>query len=296
MSRVTRQLANALKFRTVCLTSSADLNSEDKKLRMGTEIVISTPGKLLSFIKTGALTLNHAQVMILDEVDVLFQDETFPLQLIGDNCSPNSQFLFTTATLPQQVINKIQEEFPSVVLLSGPGLHRIAPTIDETVIDCSGSKSQTRSYSNIFENKRKVLLELLDNTTNNKNCERTIIFCNTIEQCRRVENILTRDDKKNARVVLPYHSALDTDVRENNLNEFSRLLLKKPVVLISTDRASRGMDFNTVQVINRTTIVAIRGVRTIENVISVVSVVFFRRIVTITIVVVAILVIIVIAT
>ena len=65
----------------------------------------------------------------------------------------------------------------------------------------------------------------------------------------RVENFLTREDKfQRARMVYPYHGAIDVNARQENLQEFSRPLLPKPVVLISTDRASRGIDFNSANI------------------------------------------------
>lgn len=43
----------------------------------------------------------------------------------------------------------------------------------------------------MFENKKNALLKALE--LNADTCERTIVFCNTIDQCRRVENILQRE-------------------------------------------------------------------------------------------------------
>jgi len=79
--------------------------------------------------------------------------------------------------------------------------------------------------------------------------QRSIIFCNTIQQCREVENILNRADRQEKlRRVLPYHGAIDATMRESNIAEFSRRLLKVPVVLVCTDRASRGLDFDSAPV------------------------------------------------
>ena len=43
------------------------------------------------------------------------------------------------------------------------------------------------------------------------------------------------------RSILPYHGAIDGPSRAKNVEDFSRLLLKRPVCMICTDRASRGM-------------------------------------------------------
>jgi hypothetical protein len=38
VSRVVKAISNVLKFRTACLTSVSDLDSEQRKLRLGTEV------------------------------------------------------------------------------------------------------------------------------------------------------------------------------------------------------------------------------------------------------------------
>lgn len=115
-------------------------------------------------------------------------------------------------------------------------------------MDCSGAHTQERSGDQVFDNKRSALLQLLSDVP----AERTVVFCNTIDQCRRVENTLLRRQDHHrdhrARKVLPYHGAIDAATRDSNLVEFCRPLLEQPAVLISTDRASRGMDFNKAHV------------------------------------------------
>jgi len=241
VSRVVKQLSNVIKFRTASVTSVSDMDSEQKKLRLGAEVLVSTPGRLLALIKRKEVTLDKLQTIVLDEADVLFMDQSFPLPEIGQACPQSTQFIFTTATLPDIVARQITSEFPSVLRLSGPGLHRIAPNIEETLIDCSGPSGQERNPETAFENKRLALVKALETA----GAERTLVFCNSIDQCRRVENALKRLDRlERLRSVLAYHGAIDAKSREEHVVEFSRRLLKKPVVLVCTDRASRGMDFD----------------------------------------------------
>lgn len=246
VSRVVKSLSNTLKFRTACVTSISDMDSEQKKLRLGAEVLVATPGRLLALIKRKEISLHHLQTVILDEADVLFMDQSFPLPEIGQACPRTTQFIFTTATLPDIVSHQITSEFPEVLRLAGPGLHRIAPNIEETLIDCSGPSGQEKSPETAFENKRLALMRALEQ---NADAERTLIFCNSIDQCRRVENALQRADRQERiRLVLAYHGAIDAQTRGDHVLEFSRQLLKKPAVLICTDRASRGMDFERAQV------------------------------------------------
>ena len=240
VARVVREMAHILKFRSSCVTSASDMDSEQRKLRLGVEVLVCTPGRLLALIKRQEISLKLLQTVVLDEADILFMDQSFPLQPIGEACPLSAQFIFTTATLPEIVVQQIVAEFPDLKQLSGPGLHRIAPTVEEILIDCSGPPGQTKNAETAFENKRLALLRSLEQTES----DRTLVFCNTIPQCRAVENALQRADRNGRlRNVYPYHSAIDFQTREANLAEFSKPLLKLPAVLICTDRASRGMDF-----------------------------------------------------
>ena len=100
VSRQVKALANVLKFRTALVTAATDTDSEQRKLRLGTEVLVSTPGKLHQLLKKKEVSFNHAKAIVLDEADVLFMDQTFPLQSIGEAAPPETQFIFATATLP----------------------------------------------------------------------------------------------------------------------------------------------------------------------------------------------------
>ena len=78
---------------------------------------------------------------------------------------------------------------------------------------------------------------------------RTIVFCNKIDTCRDVENFLNRSLRQDERVeVLPHHAAIVEQRREQNLRRFlappasSRADADDRLVLVCTDRASRGID------------------------------------------------------
>ena len=89
----------------------------------------------------------------------------------------------------------------------------------------------------VFERKRNALSRAMVD----ENAARTIVFCNSIEQCRRVENILKRDASSGPMLVLPYHAAVDAKMRDAHKRTFGKPLLETPVVLVCTDRASRGI-------------------------------------------------------
>lgn len=248
---VVRSLSSTMKFKSLSITSCSDMDSAQKKLRLGVDILVATPGRLLALLKRKELSLERLQSIVFDEADVLFLDESFPLQPIGAACPEEAQFLFVTATLPDVVTSQILSEFPDCRELTGPGLHRISPTVEEELIDCSlddrqralGSTKReiASNQEKVFEKKREALLQAMNDTP----VGRTLIFCNTIQQCRKVENALLRLDRGNRlRSIFAYHGAIDSRTRDENVKNFGKQLLQKPVVMVCTDRASRGMDFS----------------------------------------------------
>jgi ATP-dependent RNA helicase DDX18/HAS1 len=223
------------------------------------DILISTPGRIATILRTKNTTLNllNLQAIVLDEVDVLMIDETFGPQLrtIGA-ASPVSklQFVFVTATLPKEIVDSVKREFNEVEVIQGPGLHRVAPNLKEHLVDVSVPPSENNNLDLCFEYKAKELMKAL----RNNRCKRTLVFCNTVETCRKVENLIKRNDRR-GRVfgVGAYHNAMTPEARRRNLSIFSKALdrelkggKKEAVdhILICTDRAARGVDFDSAPV------------------------------------------------
>lgn len=44
---------------------------------------MATPGRLLALIERKEISMDSVRVMVLDEADILFMDQSFPLQPIG---------------------------------------------------------------------------------------------------------------------------------------------------------------------------------------------------------------------
>ena len=85
--------------------------------------------------------------------------------------------------------------------------------------------------------------ELLRSLRKNKS-ERTLVFCNTVDSCRDVENFLRRNDRREKSYKVGcYHGALSPSKRNQDLASFSRREHNVDQILICTDRAARGVDF-----------------------------------------------------
>jgi len=253
------KLSTHTQFRTMVLTANGkfatSIRDQIRLLqRTPVDVLISTPGRLSTILRTrnAGLDLSQISAIVLDEVDVLLVDETFGPQLrtVGAAAPVDqTQFVFVTATLPNDIAETVEKEFPGVVQIRGPGLHRVAPTVKERLVDVSVPPQFNRDASFCFDVKSEHLLKALRETR----CRRTLIFCNTVESCRKVENLLKRSDRRGQVLeVIAYHNALTPDVRNQNLNIFSSGRQGAPektdYVLVCTDRAARGVDFDAAPV------------------------------------------------
>jgi len=264
---VCAKIAKQVPFSTLVVTAAGKFSTSIRdQIRMiqrqPVDVLISTPGRISTILRTrnSGLDLSYLQSIVLDEVDVLLLDDTFGPQLrtVGAAAPVDqTQFVFVTATLPDAVVETVEKEFPGVVRLKGPGLHRVAPTVKERLVDVSVPSKFNRDTKLCFDVKSKQLLRALRQTR----CRRTLIFCNTVDSCRQVENLLRRKDRREqVYEVRAYHNAMTAEARNENLAVFahgdtdggrSAKDSKKGAidsVLVCTDRAARGVDFEAAPV------------------------------------------------
>lgn len=194
---------------------------------------------MASFLfEENAVGHTRAQVDILVSEERGFIDQT---KEIAAALPAESQKVLASATVPQQEMDAIQELFPGVRLISGPNLHRPSRRIKQHVIDCSPSDESDK------EQETKNKLAALERDIAASNSPKVAVFCNAIEHCRMVENRLKRSDKgEKIRLVRPLHAAIRADLRAEHLDIVQRGDSSRQIILVATDRASRGLDLNSV--------------------------------------------------
>jgi ATP-dependent RNA helicase DDX18/HAS1 len=216
--RVCRALSNTLRFRAVAATGGRPMRTQKDSLDQGVDVLIGTPGRLAELLSSGALKLDNCAHLVCDEVDVLlggasmFAEQVAPLK---QACPTTTRWILVTATLPNDVYMQLEPLFPGLVAALGPGLHRTAPGVTEQIVDCSGGDEITEESG--MRRKAAALFAALQE----RRALRTIVFCNKIETCRKVENFLNRTFSKEDNVrMLPYHTAVAAEQREGNLKTF----------------------------------------------------------------------------
>uniref|UniRef100_A0A0D9VNG2 DEAD-box ATP-dependent RNA helicase 50 n=1 Tax=Leersia perrieri TaxID=77586 RepID=A0A0D9VNG2_9ORYZ len=232
-------------FRSMVATGGFRQKTQLESLDQELDVLIATPGRFLYLLQEGFVQINNLRCVVLDEVDILYGEESFEqvLHQLITVAPVTTQYLFVTATLPLDIYNKVVETFPDCELIMGPGVHRTSSRLEEILVDCSGDDNEEKNPETAFSNKKSSLIKIIEESPVRK----TIIFCNKIETCRKVENALRRLDRKASQIkVLPFHGALDQEQRIANIKEFLNKQTADSMFLVCTDRASRGIDFANV--------------------------------------------------
>ena len=123
------------KLKMVSLIGGEPIESHIRGLRMGTDIVIATPGRLLELIELGEIRLVELQSLVLDEADKMldlgFTDE---LNRLLDKLPKKRQTLFFSATMPKKVVALSEKLLNSPASVTIDSENPTVEAIDQRVI------------------------------------------------------------------------------------------------------------------------------------------------------------------
>src|SRR5579863_1210392 len=198
-----------------------DYEKQREEVAAGCDVLVGTPGRLIDYFKQHVFDLRHAQVLVLDEADRMFDlgfiaDIRYLLRRLPH--PERRQSMLFSATLSHRVLELAYEH------MNNPELVRIEP--DKMTVD----QVRQLMYYPSMEEKVPLLIGLLHQSE----AVRTMVFVNTKRTAERLEAVL----KANG-----FHAqALSGDVPQNKRLRFLRDFHEgKLAVLIATDVASRGL-------------------------------------------------------
>lgn len=204
----------------------ARFEQERKGLELGADIVIATPGRLISHLNGGHIDLKKTSFFILDEADRMldmgFYDD---IMKIASYLSENRQTILFSATMPsniQKLANNILQNPVEVkIAVSKP-----AEKIKQTAFLC---------YDGM---KDKIAEKVLSDP----DLERVILFASSKQKVKE----LSRNLKLKGFNVGAMHSDLEQREREDIMLNFKN---RKISILIATDIVSRGIDIDDIQLV-----------------------------------------------
>jgi len=192
----------------------------------GADVVIATPGRLITHLKLGYLSLNQVKFLVLDEADRMldmgFYDDI--VQII-EYLPEQRQNLLFSATMPPEI-----RQLAKKIL------------IDPVEINISLAKPAEGILQTIYRVENPLKTKLIVNLLSGKDVPSILIFCSTKNSVKILEKELT----KLGFSVRAIHSDLVQKEREKVLLEFKN---RKIQILVATDVISRGIDIENIDLI-----------------------------------------------
>lgn len=99
-----RDFARFTDLRTVAVFGGVGYGHQRTELKRGVDIIVATPGRLMDYLKDGAINLRDIQILVLDEVDRMLDMGFLPVvKDIIARCPRERQTLFFSATVPPEI-------------------------------------------------------------------------------------------------------------------------------------------------------------------------------------------------
>lgn len=209
-------------LKTIVIFGGASIDPQIALLKNGVDIVIATPGRLLDLHKQEQINLDHIEILVLDEADLMldmgFIDEVSKIERL---CPKEKQILLFSATMPFKV-----EQLASSILKS-PERVEVTPT-----------SSVAKNVSQVLyyvpkQDKIELCLHLLRTTIKGN----ILIFRRTKFGVEKLEQTLIKNGYK----VESFHGDKTQSDRQAALSKFKH---GEANILIATDVAARGIDIN----------------------------------------------------
>lgn len=199
---------------------------QKKGLQAGVDIVIATPGRLLSYLKLGLIDLSRVEYFILDEADRMLDMGFFDdiMQVVNELPRRRQTMLFS-ATMPP----KIREMAKTI--MNEPAEIRLA-------VSKPNDKIVQSAYICYERQKAYIVKSLFADVLPDK----AIIFASSKIKVKEV----TRTLRGMKLPVAEMHSDLDQAERDRTMQAFKTGAVN---ILVATDIVSRGIDIEDISVV-----------------------------------------------
>lgn len=200
---------------------------EKDALLQGTDIIIATPGKLLSHLKLGYVDFSKVEFLVLDEADrMLDMGFTDDLNQIFRHLPEKRQNLLFSATMAGPIRNLARKMLHDPVEINF-ALSKPAEGVKQSV------------YAAFDEQKSPLLISLLKDGVERK---RVIVFTSK----KVAVNTIVRQLRKSGLKASGISSDLEQEEREETLRGFKSGRIP---IIVATDVMSRGIDIKEIDLV-----------------------------------------------
>ena len=201
-------------------------DQETRSLKMGADVVIATPGRLLSHLRMGNVDMSKVSFFVLDEADRMldmgFSDD---IMQIASYMPKDRQTIMFSDTMP----DKIQQM--AAQLLNNPVMVKIAV-----------SKPAEKIKQSAFVCYDQQKLAIIRHLFKTGNLNRVIIFSGKKDKVKEIGRELKRINIKCGMM----HSDLSQAERDEEMFKFKS---GQTNILVATDIGARGIDIDDIQLV-----------------------------------------------
>lgn len=214
---------------SVAVYGGNDGNRYDREMRalkLGADVIIATPGRLISHITMGNVDFSRVSFFVLDEADhMLDMGFSEDILAIAKHLPPTCQTLMFSATMPPKI------EQLAKTLLKNPAVVKLA---------VSKPADNIRQMAYVCHDNQK--LGILRDLFKKQELKRVIIFSGHKSKVKDIARDLMRMKVSCGEM----HSDLDQSQRDQIMHSFKNGHID---VLVATDIVARGIDIDDIEVV-----------------------------------------------
>lgn len=204
----------------------AIFSQQEKAMRSGVDVVIATPGRLISLLNMGKIDMSFVQFFVLDEADRMlemgFVDD---IMRIASYLPKQKQTLLFSATMAPKI-----RELARKTLIQPAEIHlatsKPADKIDQSAYVCYEAQK----------------LALIKGIFASQALTRVIVFSSSKQKVKEIYHTFKRMHLK----VASMHSDLEQAERETVMRNFKNGHIH---ILVATDIVARGIDIEDIQMV-----------------------------------------------
>ena len=201
-------------------------DQELKSLTLGADVVIATPGRLISHISMGNADFSKVSFFILDEADrMLDMGFSEDIKKIAQLLPPTCQTIMFSATMPDKI-----EDLAKTLLKD--------PVIIKLAVSKPAEKIKQSAYV-CYETQK---LGIIQDIFKQGDLKRVIIFSGKKQKVKAINRALQRMHVNSGEM----HSDLDQAERDQMLYKFKSGQID---VLVATDIVARGIDIDDIAMV-----------------------------------------------
>lgn len=222
VSGLIHKFSNRKGINVVSVYGGVSIENQIRKLGSA-DVVVGTPGRILDHMQRGSLRLNKIKILVLDEVDRMF-DMGFhkDVEKIIKECPKERQTMLFSATISSEM-DYLARKY----------------TRDATSVSVKVYHDSTKLKQVYYDIDARDKFSLLVHLLKKENADLVMVFCSTRRNVDFVANNLKLSGI-NAKAI---HGGMEQSKRIRTLNEFHG---KGVGVLVCTDVAARGLDIKGV--------------------------------------------------